>query len=120
MCRVGRWTKKLNIHKKLVFIKRSTNDSFLKNQLKNISLDKFKNLDYVIELHSEILNENVWFCSNEKMASQIKQDDPEAIVYTASELIELCNINPKEDLVKAIYYSKTVFQESKLTKNKFQ
>jgi len=88
--------------------------------ISKLTLNEFSKRNLAVLIYSRIMDNNIWFCSNDFMVSQIKGDDPEAIVYTASKLIELCNINPKEDLVKAIHYSKTVFQGSKLTKNKFQ
>jgi len=88
-------------------------------QIPYMKISELARRDIALEIFSEVLGCEIWFCSDEEIADQIQNDDPEAIVYTASELIELFNIDPKEDLVKAIHYSKTVFQGSKLTKNKF-
>jgi len=87
-----------------------------------ILLSEFKKCNMAVEVYSEFLDENIWFCSNEKMASQIKQDDPEAIVYTASELYELYELQelsllePSNEMLKGINNVKSVFKDSKIIK----
>jgi len=86
------------------------------NSLKNLSIERFSRLNIGVEIYSEILNENIWFCSNEAMAKQILEDDPTAVCYTAEELQKLIELDPSKDFLKKIHDIKTVFNPSKLKK----
>ena len=79
-----------------------------------ISINEFKKRKIGIEIYSKVLNENIWFCSNEGMAKQIKEDDPTAVCYTSDEIGKLIELNPSKDLLKQIHDTKTVFNPSKL------
>ena len=82
----------------------------------DLPITKFSKMDIAVEIHSEILNENIWFCSNTDMAKQIKEDDPEAVCYTADELQKLIELNPSKDFLKKVHSTKTIFENSKLKK----
>ena len=84
-----------------------------------LTLSEFEERDLAVEVYSGFLDEIISFCSNEKMASQIKQDDPEAIVYTASELDELKELSllePSNEMLKGINNVKAVFEDSRIIK----
>jgi len=82
--------------------------------INGIKLSEFKMRNLAIEIYSEILNENIWFCSNKEMVNHIMEDDPTAVCYTADELQKLIELNPCENFLKGIHYTKTVFNYSKL------
>jgi len=80
------------------------------------SIDEFKKRNIAVEIYSEILNENIWFCSNEGMVKQILEDDPTAICYTSDELQKLIKRDPSKDFLRKIHDTKAVFNYSKLKK----
>ena len=82
----------------------------------NIKISEFKKRNIAVEVYSEILNENVWFCSNEEMVKQILEDDSNAVCYTANELQKLIELNPSKDFLKKIHDTKTVFDDSTIVK----
>ena len=84
------------------------------NSLKNLSIERFSQLNIGVEIYSKVLDEKIWFCSNTDMAKQILEDDPTAVCYTAYELQNLIGLNPNVDLLKTIHDTKTVFNPSKL------
>jgi len=84
--------------------------------INGIKISEFKMRNLAVEIYSEILNENIWFCSNTDMAKQIKGDDPTAICYTADELQKIIELNPSEGFLKKIHDTKTVFENSKIIK----
>jgi len=79
-----------------------------------ISIDEFRKRNIAVEIYSEILNENIWFCSNEGMADQIQNDDPGAVCYTADELIKLLDLNPTKDFLRKVQNTKSVFEDSRI------
>jgi len=80
----------------------------------DLPITKFSKMDIAVEIHSEILNENIWFCSNQTMVDQLLEDDPTAVCYTADELQKLIELNPSKEFLKKINDIKTVFNHSKL------
>lgn len=86
------------------------------DSINGIDLSEFKRRSIAVEIYSEILNENIWFCSNEEMADQIQHDDQEAVCYTADELIKLIELNPSKEFLKKIHNTKTIFKNSKILK----
>lgn len=67
-----------------------------------------------IEIYSELLDENIWLCSNEEMATQVKSDDPHAVCYTVAELKELVRLCPTSEEIKRIHAAKGTFEGSKI------
>jgi len=55
---------------------------------------EFEKRNLAVPIYSEILNCEIWYCSNERMAAQVKRDDPEAVCYTTYELRELIKLDP--------------------------
>jgi len=82
--------------------------------LPTISLKQFKNRNLAVLVHSEFLDDYVWFCSNDDMAKQIQNDDKDAVTYTADELIEIVKLSPNLEGLKSINDAKKVFKYSNL------
>ena len=85
-------------------------------QILGMRLSQFAKRSIAIQIYSEILGCELWLCSNEEMASQIKQDDPEAVIYTIAELKQLVMLNPDPESLKSIHNTKAVFSKSRLTR----
>lgn len=79
----------------------------------NMKLSDFKHTDYAIEIYSDILKCNIWFCSNEVMKLQVLEYDPDAVIYLPDELIETLTAVSNDD-IKKINDCKSVFSDSKL------
>jgi hypothetical protein len=71
-------------------------------QIPNMTLSEFSKRSMAIEIYSEILQRNIWFCSNDEMVRQIKTDVPDAICFTSDELKHLLNLNPSPEDIKRI------------------
>lgn len=73
------------------------------------TLTEFARRDIAVEIYSEVLECNLWLCSNNKIAAQIRKDAPGQVCYTADELRHLLNLNPRpEDLIK-VHNTKNIF-----------
>ena len=83
-----------------------------------ISINEFKKRKIAFEIFSDVLNENIWICSDEEMAKQILEDDPTAVCYTPDELQKLIELGPSEDLLKKIHNTKSVFDNSRIIDTK--
>ena len=80
--------------------KSNQSGNFDKNKLRNLSIERFSQMNIAIEIRSKVLEENIWFCSNEEMVKQISEDDPTAVCYTADELQKIIELDPSEDFLK--------------------
>jgi len=81
-------------------------------------LSEFKKCNMAVEVYSEFLDEEIWLCSNTDMAKQIKGDDPKAVCYTTDELSKLVDLDPSKEFLKKIHNAKSVFEDSRILKNK--
>ena len=79
-----------------------------------MTLSEFARLDTAIQIFSKVLDCEIWLCPTDSIASQIKQDDPEAVTYTVGELRELIRLNPTPDDLTRINNEKIVFNNSKI------
>lgn len=84
----------------------------LKAKVIRLKLSQFTKLNMALLLDSRVLGEQVWFCSNNDMAAQIRRDDPEKVCYTSEELQHLLNHNPSTESIKVINDAKTSFPGS--------
>jgi len=82
--------------------------------LPTISLKEFKKRNLAVLVYSEFLEDEVWFCSNDDMAKKIQNDDPDAVTYTANELMEIVNLSPNRQGLKSIHDTKKCFRNSKI------
>ena len=83
-----------------------------KESKKSFNQLTFKERDLAFQVYSEVLKCKVWFCSNDAMAKQIMNDDPEAITYTADELTRLLKHNPSPEGLNSINNVKKVLKQS--------
>ena len=84
------------------------------NSLNKMSISKFSELKMAFQVYSEVLKCEVWFCSNDAMAKQIMNDDPEAITYTVDEIMNLIKLNPNPAELTKIHQAKEVFRGSRI------
>jgi hypothetical protein len=84
------------------------------DNLPQLTLDEFAKRNIAIEMFSEILGSNVWLCSNEEMANQIKRDIPDAVCYTSDELRDLLNLYPTPEDIRKLNLVKGQFNNSKI------
>jgi len=83
-------------------------------QITSMKLTELAKRDIAIQIFSEILDCEIWLCSNEAMEIQIKKDDPAAITYTIDEIMNLIKLNPDPEELKRIHNAKEVFVDSKI------
>jgi len=88
------------------------------DKISGITLTEFSKRDLAYEIYSDVLVCKLWFCSNAKIAAQIKQDDPNAITYTAKELRQVINLKPSPKELNAINDAKLVFPNSSIVDSK--
>ncbi len=56
-----------------------------------------------LRIYFDILESTIWLCIDKEQASQVEQDDPEAICYTVAEIEEILSRKPNhEDLYISI------------------
>jgi len=80
--------------------------------LPTISLNEFRKRKISALVYSEYLQDEIWFCSEDEIANQIKNDDPNAVTYTVSELIEIEKLKPDIKALKNIHQTKKCFKNS--------
>ncbi len=83
-------------------------------QILVMRLSKFSNSNIAVMIYSEILDFELWLCANDFMEYQIKEDEPEAVIYSEVELRELIRLNPDPEGIRTIHNAKTVFEGSKV------
>lgn len=88
--------------------------------LPDVSLKQFKNRNLAVLVHSEFLEEDIWFCSNDDMARKIQNDDKNAVTYTADELMEIVKLIPNQKGLKSIHDAKKVFKRSSILLKKIK
>ena len=79
-----------------------------------ITLAEFASRDMAVEIYSEFLQCDIWLCSNDEIASQLKKDASEQVCYTLDEIRSLSTLNPSPESLKKIHEAKIVFPNSKL------
>jgi len=79
-----------------------------------LSLYEIKKRDIAFQIYSEYVDDTFWICSNEKMIEQIKQDDPESVVYHIDEIVSINKLKPDIKSLKSIHDAKKVFKNSKV------
>lgn len=85
----------------------SNKDSF--DNLSYMSLLEFSKRNLAIPIYSELLNEEIWFCSSQYMLERIKKDNPKAVCYLSQELIEILKKKPSCEELMKIHLTKKVF-----------
>jgi len=82
--------------------------------LPTISFDEFRKRNISVPVYSEYLQDKIWFCSNDDMAKKIQDDDPNAVTYTANELMEIVKLSPNLEGLRGIHNAKKCFKNSKV------
>ena len=77
-----------------------------------ITLAEFARRDIAIEIYSDFLQCNLWLCSNNEIANQLRKDAPEQVCYTLEELRCLLQLKPNTDSLIKIHDAKTSFPGS--------
>lgn len=80
--------------------------------VEDITLDKFANSDMALKVKSDVLNETIYFASNEGVAGRLKKEG--FVVYTADELKVIAKKKPETNGLKVIHEIKQVFEGSKI------
>jgi len=105
---MGRWTQRL----------KERNDEIVAGltpeKILNKELSELTRLGIELQIFSEVLGCDVYFCINE-IANQIKKYDPDAIAYTTNELSKLCVLKPNPHELKRIHDAKLVFPGSTIS-----
>lgn len=89
-------------------------------QILRMGLSELTSHDIGIRVFSEVLGCEVWLCSNEEMAYQIRQDSPRAVVYTADELRKFKKLEPSPDDLRAIHSTKAVFDKANIVDSRLK
>lgn len=84
----------------------------LYHDIEQMKLSELKDRVMAIQIYSDVLCSEIWFCNDEKCANQIKRDDPDSICYTFEELLKIIELNPDSESLEAINTAKSVFQGS--------
>ena len=107
--------EKQELRRKLM---REGNLNLTPNEIATMGLSECAERGIAIEIHSEVLGSNIWFCPDDAMANQLKKDDPSAITYTVDELKHLLNLNPTPEDIKKLHFLKKGFKNSKIIEGK--
>lgn len=75
-------------------------------------LSELAKREMAVKVHSDILQCDVWLCSNKTIAQKVVADDPEAITYTVAEMRQLIKLAPSTEDIKRIHDAKAVFPGS--------
>lgn len=105
----------LNIAKKLIDELEKKLQSI---QIEELTLKEFALANLTIPVYSNILEEEILFCSNEQVESKLSNDNSKLVKYTANELIELMNLNPNSDDLKKTHLAKKMFDGKIVETNK--
>ena len=84
------------------------------NEIEESKLSELSKRKIAIMIYSQILNSNIWICSNEEMITQVKEDEPGAITYSLDEIRKILNLNPKPEELRELHNAKLVFPNSKI------
>jgi len=84
--------------------------------IEQMKLSELKDRVMAIQIYSDVLCSEIWFCNDEECANQIKQDVPDSICYTFDELLKIIELNPDSEALRTINTAKSVFQGSYIIK----
>lgn len=80
--------------------------------LLNLRFSELKSRNLGIKIYSEFIGDEIWLCTSETIATQLKLDDPKSVVYTLDELQILINQSVGKDELKKMHDVKKVFPHS--------
>jgi len=105
------WIEKID---KMIEEQRDQDSSITFDGIPSMSLAEFNKRNLALEIYSDILDCNIWLCSNDSMVKQIQSDNPGSVCYTAQELKKLIELNPRLDDIKNVNAAKQVFPKSSI------
>jgi len=109
-----------NLEDKEKLNKNSIPDNKQIEEISQYTLVELSKRDLAIQVFSEILDCEIWLCSNEEMAKKVKTDDPEAVTYTVNELRHLLTLKVSPEEIKRIHDVKEIFDDSKIIASKLK
>ena len=83
-----------------------------KNEI--LSYLRFAQSNAAVKIHSNLLNEDIWLLSDEKMRESL---DDDLVVYLPGEIKHLTRINVSPEQLRKIHACKKVFPGSKIVWN---
>ncbi len=78
--------------------------------ISKLTLKELSKRDMAIPIYSKLLNEEIWFCSNQYMIKTVKKDNPKSTCYLASELLKILKTNPNKEHLMKLHLTKKVFE----------
>lgn len=84
------------------------------HKVEAISYLKFAQSNVAVKIHSNLLNEDIWFISDEKMRELL---DDDLVVYLPGEIKHLSTIKESPEHVKKIHDCKKIFPGSQIVWN---
>ncbi|HEX3037279.1 MAG TPA: hypothetical protein VHT73_19515 [Thermodesulfobacteriota bacterium] len=111
---MGRWTQQLKEKKQ------QPEPTFTLENITNVRLSELAKLDIALQIYSDVLGCEIWLCYNEAMATQVRKDDPGAVIYTIAEVKRLIFLNPDPDDIRRIHATKALFPGSKIINSRLQ
>jgi hypothetical protein len=82
-------------------------------QIETMSLDAFSKSNLAVKIWSDLLGEEVYFCSDEKMVDKIKGEG--LVCYLPHELKYLVAVKPTKDVVRKVHEIKALFGGSEIS-----
>jgi hypothetical protein len=89
-------------------------------QILGMRISELSKRSIAIKIYSDVLGCEVWLSGTEEMANQLRQDDPEAVIYTAAEMRRLIKLNLTSEDLKRIDNVKTVLPGSKVVDSRLK
>ncbi len=94
--------------------KKEPSSSLTLEQILRMRLSELAQRNIALRIYSEVLGCEIWMCSTTEMGNQLREDDPAAVIYIATELRNLCKLQPSPEDLRALHNTKTVFPGSKI------
>lgn len=81
-------------------------------RIPGMTLAEFARRDLAVEIYSEVLESNIWLCSNNEIMAQIKDEAPGQVCYIVEELRHLIRLGPSPESLKKIHEAKAIYPNS--------
>lgn len=78
----------------------------------------FIKANLIIKLHSDLIGENIYFCSSPKLRDECTANDPDTVAYLPHEGRKLSGLKPDE--VKKLHYARKRFGGEFIQRNKLE
>ncbi len=80
--------------------------------IEHMTLDEFEKANKALKIQSSVLNEIIYFASNDEIAKRLRKEG--FVIYTADELKVLAKRKPQPEELKLLHEIKNVFPSSKV------